>query len=163
MDKIIPRRRGRPPGSRAVPWDVLEGVWVQVLITRIKARTHTGKTPSVRKACQEIADNGGIISVIGGNQDALVAANAARKKSWQRFQFRSDGSGVSPDATGNIFVSHTISDAGTLQARYSEANRIAKSDRRVRLAWMNLARQMVGLTPKRPVRPSIGRPPHGRV
>jgi hypothetical protein len=37
-----------------------------------------------------------------------------------------------------------------LQARYSEANKIASSDRRVRLAWMNLARQMLGHPIKQP-------------
>jgi len=157
MDKIIPRRRGRPRGSRTVPRGVVEGVWVQVLITRINGRTRTGKTPSVPKACRQIADNGGIISAIGGNLNAVVAANATRKKRWQRFRLRSDGSGLSPDATGNVFVSHAISDAGTLQARYSEANRIARSDRRVRFAWMNLARQMLGLTLKRQVLPFMGR------
>jgi hypothetical protein len=155
MDKIGPRRRGRPPGSTTVPRDVFAGIWVQVLITRIKGRRRTGKTPSVRKACQEIADKGGIISAVGGNLDALVAANAARKKSWQRFQ--SDRSGLRPSAAGSIFVNHTISNAGSLQARYSQANKLVTSDRRVRLAWMNHARQILGLPPKIQVRTFIGR------
>ena len=163
MEKIIPRRRGRPPGSTTKPRDLPAGIWVQVLITRIKGRRRTGKTPSVRQACQEIADDGGIISAVGGNLDALVAANAERKKSWQRFQVNSDRPGLSPSAAGSVFVSHTISNAGTLHARYSQANKLVSSDRRVRFAWMNIARQMLGLPPKRQVPPFMGRSRAGLV
>src|SRR5689334_9029574 len=108
MDKIRPRRRGRPRGSATVPPDVLAEVWVQVLVTRIEGRKRTGRTPTVRKACQEIARRGGIISAVGGDLDALVAANASRKKRWQRFGFNSDGSGLSPNAEGRVFVNHAI-------------------------------------------------------
>jgi len=160
MGEIKPSRLGRPPGSTRVPHDVLAGVWVQVLITRIKARTRDGKTPSVRAACQEIADNVGIISVVGGNLDDLVKENAKRKKSWQRFQ--SDGSGFGPNAAGANFVNHTISNPGTLHARYSQAKKLA-ADRRVRFAWMNLARQMLGLPSKRQVQPFMGRSRAGLV
>jgi hypothetical protein len=162
MDMVKPPRRGRPPGSTKVPRDVLAEVWVQVLITRIKGRKRTGKTPSVRTACQQIADNGGIISAVGGDLDKLVAANDAREKTWQRFQLKSDGSGFSPTAAGPIFVNHTISDPGTLHARYSVAKELA-ADRRVRFAWMNLARQMLGLPPKRQVQRFMGRSHAGLV
>ena len=162
MDKANPRRRGRPPRSTTVPRDVLAGVWVQVLITRIKGRVRAGRTPSVRKACQEIVANGGIISAVGGNVHALVQANATRKKSWQRFQL-SDRSGATPSATGTIFASHTITNAGTLHARYSDANKLVTSDQRVRLAWMNLVRQILGLPTKHPyVRPLLGKNWGGR-
>ena len=162
MDKIK-RRRGRPPRSTTVPRDVLAGIWVQVLITRIKGRVRAGKTPSVRKACQEMADKGGIISAVGGNLDALVVANAAGKKRWQRFQLESEGSGFGPSAAGTIFVNHTISNAGTLHARYSQANKLVTSDRTVRFVWMNLARQMLGLPLKRQVQPFMGRSRPGLV
>jgi len=126
MDKIIPRRRGRPPRSTRVPRDVLAELWVKVLIIRIRGRARAGKTPSVRKACRKMADNGGIISVVGGNLDALVQANAEREKNWQRFQLKSDCSGLSPNATGPIFVSHTISDAGTLRAPVQRGKQISQ-------------------------------------
>jgi hypothetical protein len=157
MKSTNPRRRGRRPGTTRVPPDVFAGVWVQVLIARVKERTRTGKTPSVRRACQDIADKGGIISAIGGNLDALAAANANRKKSWQRFELKSDGTSYGPAAAGTIFANHTISNAGTLHARYSQANKLIISDRRVRLAWMNLVRQILGLPPKHQVRPFMGR------
>ena len=145
-----------------MPRDVLAGIWVQVLITRIRTRARTGKTPSVREACREIAANGGIISAVGGNQDALVAANTAGKKNrWQRFQVDASSGRFSPNAAGSIFVSHTISNAGTLHARYSEAIKLIADDPRVRLIWLNLARQMLGLAPKRWVSRFIGRRSHG--
>jgi hypothetical protein len=162
MVKIVQRRRGRPPGSTTVPRDLLAEIWVQVLITRIEARRRTGKTPSVRKACQEIADKGGIISAVGGRLDALVAANAAsKKKRRQRFRFNSEG-GVSPNATGSIFADHAISNADTLHVRYTWANEIATSPR-VRLVWMDLARQILGLPTKRRVQPLMRRMSRGPV
>jgi hypothetical protein len=137
--------------------DVRAEVWVQVFIARVAARTRTGKTPSVRRACQHIVENGGIISAIGGNLDALAAANASKKKSWQRFEFKSDGTGYGPAVAGTVFANHTISNADTLHARYSEANKLVTSDRRVRLAWTNLVRQRLGLPQKQQVRPFLGR------
>jgi hypothetical protein len=142
--EIISRRRGRPPGSIKVPPDLRAGIWITVRLYRIGKRIRTGKTSSVSQACRELAAQGGIISVVGGNLHALAEANGQRKKRWQRFQLESNGSSLSPSTAGPLFVSHTISNPGTLQARYSEANKLASSDRRVRLAWMNLGRQMLG-------------------
>jgi hypothetical protein len=162
MDEIVPRRRGRPRGSTTVPPDLLARIWVQVLMTRVELRKRTGKTPSVRKACREIADKGGIISAVGGSLNALVAASAESKKRRQRFRFSPEG-GVSPNATGSIFASHTISNADTLHVRYSWAKEIVAVDPKVRLVWMNLARQMLGLPTKRRVQRFMSRMSRGPV
>ena len=154
MERTNPRKRGRPPGSTTVPRDVLAWLWVQVFLTRVRGRIRTGRTPSIRKACQEIANEGGIISAIGGNIDALVSANAARKKSWQRFELTADG--PKRNAAGTIFANHAISNPDTLHARYSDAKKFVTAPR-VRLAWINLARQMLDLPLKRQVRPHLGR------
>lgn len=148
--KIGSRRRGRPKGSIRVPPDLYARIWIAVRLHRIRERIRTGKTPSVSQACRELAAQGGIISVIGGNLDALVQANAQLKKHRQRFQLDSTRLSLRPAAGGTIFASHTITNGGTLQARYSEANLVASSDRRVRLAWMNQARQMLGRPVKQP-------------
>ncbi len=148
--EIISRRRGRPQGSIKVPPDLRAGIWNTVRLHRIGERIRTGKTPSARQACRELAAKGGILSVVGGNLHALAQANAQRKKTWHRFQPDSNSSSLRPNAAGTIFVSHMISNPGTLQARYSEATKLARSDRRVRLAWMNLARQMIGRPIKKP-------------
>ena len=148
--EMISRRRGRPQGSIKVPPDLRAGIWIAIRLHRIGERIRTGKTPSVSQACRELAAQGGIISVVGGNMHALAQANDQRKKRWQRFQLESNGPGLSPNAAGPLFVSHTISNPGTLQARYSEANKMASSDRRVRLAWMSLVRQMLGRPIKKP-------------
>ncbi len=147
--ETVSRRRGRPQGSTKIPPDLRAGIWIAVWLHRIRERIRTGKTPSVSQACRELVAQGGITSVVGGNLDALEQANAQRKKRWQRFQLE-PGSSLHPNESGTTFVSHTITNAGTLEARYSEANKIASSDRRVRLAWMNLARQMLGRPIKRP-------------
>jgi hypothetical protein len=148
--EIFPPRRGRKRGSIRVPPDLYARIWNTVRLHRIGQRIRTGKTPTVGQACREIAAQGGIISVVGGNLHALAQANGQRKKRWQRFQLESNGSSLSPNAAGPLFVSHTISNPGTLQARYSEANKLASSDRRVQLAWMNLGRQMLGRPIKKP-------------
>jgi hypothetical protein len=142
-----PRRPGRPPGTTKVPPDVLPEVWIQIFLARARGRKFTGKSPSVRKACQAIAKGGGIISAVGGNQDALEAANAEREKSWPRFQLSPDGKRCTPNAAGSVFVNHTLTNANTLHAKYSQAKQIA-ADPKVRMFWMNLARQKLGRPPK---------------
>jgi hypothetical protein len=156
MEPTKPRRRGRPPGMTTKPPDLNSEIWIQVLIARVKGRQRTGKTPSVRKACEEIIENGGVISAIGGDREALVAENAARKKSLQRFKVSSDAATFGPAADGNIFATHTISHAGTLHARYSEVAKFASSPQ-VRWFWMNLARQRLGIPQKKRPRPHLGR------
>lgn len=151
-----PRGPGRPSGTTKVPHDVLAEVWIQVLIARVKERTRTGKTVSARRACKHIVDRGGIISAVGGDLNALAATNANGKKRWQRFEFKSEGTECRPAAAGTIFANHTITNAGTLHARYSQAKEFV-SDSKLRLFWMNLVRQRLGLPPKHQVRPFMGR------
>src|SRR5260370_27825045 len=115
--EIMSRRRGRPQGSIKVPPDLHAGIWNTVRLHRIGERIRTGKTPSVSQACRELAAQGGIISVVGGNMHALAQANDQRKKRWQRFQLESNGPGLSPNAAAPLFVSHTISNPSTLPAR----------------------------------------------
>jgi hypothetical protein len=155
--KILKRRRGRPRGSTVVPPDLRAEVWIAVQLHRIRARIGTGKTPTVRQACDELAAQGGIISAVGGNVEALAEENAQRQKRWLRFEINSTRSTLTPNTTGTIFVSHTITNPRTLQARYSEADKIARSDRRVRFVWMNICRQRLG----RPIKKAAG-PTHLR-
>jgi hypothetical protein len=54
------------------------------------------------------------------------------------------------DTGGTVFISHQIESAGALHARYSEAKKLAKADPLVRLAWVNLARQIPGRPVKKP-------------
>src|SRR5215475_1055194 len=150
MEPIVPRRRGRRPRSTIVPPDLPAEIWIKVRLVRLNERIRTGKTPSVSQACRKLATQGGIISVVGGDLHALAQADSQRTKRWQRFQSDASGSSLRPDIAGNVFVSHTISDPGTLHARYSEANKLARSDRRVLLAWTNLGRQLLGRPIKKP-------------
>lgn len=145
----IKRRRGRPPRSTVAPRDLRAGIWIAVWLHRVNERIRTGKTPSVRQACHTLADRGGIISAVGGNRAALEGENALRKKRWPRFGIDCTGSSLTPQASGPIFASHTITNPGTLQARYSEADELARSDPRVRLAWMNIGRQILGRPTKK--------------
>jgi hypothetical protein len=80
----------------------------------------------------------------------LANANQNRKKRWRRFRLDHSGPGLTSDAAGTVFISHHIESAASLHARYSEANKLAKADRLVRLAWMNLGRLMVGRPLKKP-------------
>ena len=142
--KISKRRRGRPPGSAVRHPDLLAEVWITIRLYRIRSRIRIGKTPSIRQACDELAVQGGIISAVGGNVEALAVANAQRNKRWPRFEIDSTRLDLIPSAAGAIFAGHSITNARTLLARYSEANQIARSDRRVRLTWMILCRQRLG-------------------
>jgi hypothetical protein len=146
--KVAKRRRGRPTGSTVKPPDFYADVWVTVRFFRIRTRSRTGQTPSARQACEEIIAEGGFISAVGGTIESLEAANGKRKKRRSRFKFGTENSAVMPTAAGPIFASHSVTNARTLQNQYNEANRIARSDRRTRLAWMNLCRQRFGYPAK---------------
>jgi hypothetical protein len=98
-----------------------------------------------------IMAQGGMISVVGGNVESLVAANDQKK----RARFEIDPTALNPSAKGSIFASHTITNARSLQNRYNEANQMAECDRRVRLAWMNLCRQRLGWPPRKAWSPGL--------
>ncbi len=148
MEQIAKRRRGRPAGSVSIPRDVESGIWIAVLLARVAIRQRTGKTPSVRQACCELAAQGGVVSAVGGNRDALVQANAQLKRKLHRLDVGSTGL-PRPNSEGSNFASHVISDAGSLAAAYSKADIKVRTEKGLRLAWMNVARQMRGLAPKR--------------
>jgi hypothetical protein len=144
MDAPISRRRGRPARTRTVPSDLGGEIWGRVWIFRIKERIRTGKTPSAARACRALVSCNGIQSVVGGNPELLALANRRRNSRWRRFQGDSSGAKLIPHVAGFLFSSHWIESATSLHARYSEANKLAKADPLVRLAWMNQARQMMG-------------------
>ncbi len=150
MVESTPRRRGRPVQSKTVSSDLGADIWARVLNYRIKQRILTGRTPSAAKACAALMAGWGIQSAVGGSTNALARANLIRKKRWRRYRLSPIGPGLIFDAGGPVFISHRIESAGTLHARYCEANKLAKADPLVRLAWMNLARQMVGRPVKKP-------------
>jgi hypothetical protein len=147
--EVVKRRRGRPPGSKAKHPDTPAEVWITVQRFRICARIQTGRTPSLTHACKGIIAEGGIVFAVGGDVEALAAANAQLKKRRQRFEINPDGSAVAPSASGSIFAKHSITNARTLQNRYNEANRIAKFDYRTRFMWMNLCRERLGRPPRK--------------
>jgi hypothetical protein len=150
MSDSTKRSRGRPKLSKTTPSDLGAEIWVRVQIHRIKERIRTGKTPSVARTCRALAARGGIKSFVGGNPESLARENQTRKVRWRRFQTGSSGLTLVPDAAGFLFSSHWIERATSLQARYSEANKLAEADPLVRLSWMNLGRQMLGRPLKTP-------------
>jgi hypothetical protein len=148
--EVVKRRRGRPPGSKTKHPDTLAEVWIRVQRFRIITRIQTGRSPSLRQACEAIVAGGGIVFPVGGNIEALAAANAQRNKRQQRFEISPDGSAMEPSANGPIFSKHSITNPRTLQNRYNEAKQIAESDPRVRFAWMDQCRQRLGRPPRKP-------------
>jgi hypothetical protein len=148
--KTTTGKRGRPRGSRARHPDFLSEVWITVRLHRIRFRISAGKTPSIKEVCDEIAGRGGAISAVGGNIARLAEENLKRGKRWLRFEVDSTGTALTPSSAGPIFSDHSITNPSSLRVRYSEANRITKSDRLVYLFWRNLCRQRLGFPTKRP-------------
>jgi hypothetical protein len=151
MNDSVRRAPGRPKLSKTTPSDLSAEIWCRVQIYLIKERIRTGKTPSAARACQALVSCIGILSVVGGDPELLALANRRRKPRWRRFEGDSSGPKLIPHVTGFLFTSHWIESATSLHARYSEANKLAKSDPLVRLAWMNQARQMLGRPLKQPL------------
>ena len=163
MDPPTTRRRGRPPRSTTAPSDLGASIWIRVQIYRIEERIRTGKTPSVARTCRGIMARGGIQSVVGGNLEALAKANLTRKVRWLQFSVRFGWLRVECGCFRVPFFSHRIESATSLHARYSEANKLANADPFVRLAWMNMARKLLGRAVKMPRWATPWKPPSWRV
>jgi hypothetical protein len=148
--KTTKGKRGRPRESTARHPDFDSEVWITVRLHRIRFRISTGKTPSIKEVCDKIAGRGGAISAVGGNIARLAEENLIRDKRWLRFEVDSTGTALTPSSAGSIFSDHSITNPRSLRVRYSEANRITKSDRLAYLFWRNLCRQRLGFPPKRP-------------
>jgi hypothetical protein len=154
MSDSTKRGRGRPKLSKTTPFDLGAEIWVRVGICRIRTRILTGRTATVAKTCEALMAGAGIRSAIGGDINALAAANHTGKNHWRRFRFDEKGPTLIADMVGSIFITHKIESSTALHARYSEANKLATNPL-VRLNWMNLGRQMLG----RPLRtPRWGNP-----
>ncbi|MBR0797630.1 hypothetical protein JQ615_19785 [Bradyrhizobium jicamae] len=118
----------------------------------------TGRTPSIKQVCEKIIAQGGMISAVGGNIEDLTKANAdpntdrrgKQGKRRTRFEIDPERSEVIPSADGSIFADHTITNAGTLRARYYEAVEIAKADRRAWWFWRTCCRQLLDFPTKQP-------------
>jgi hypothetical protein len=136
--------------SKTTPVDLGAEIWIRVQCFRIRERMLTGRTPSVAKACAALMAGVGIQSGVGGNPEALGLANQTRKKRWRRSRWDQDTQKLVSDPKGWIFISHHIESGGSLQARFSEANKLVKSNRLVRLVWMNQARQRFNRPVKKP-------------
>ncbi|WP_375780253.1 hypothetical protein ACE103_16295 [Bradyrhizobium sp. ma5] len=128
--------------------DFYAQVWVAVRLLRIRIFAETRKTPSISRVCDELSALGGIHSIVGGNIEAVAAASAKGTKQWLRFRIGSTRSSLTPSAKGTIFSRHSVTNAETLRTCYGDADEMAKRDRRLRLVWMNLCRQHLGLPPK---------------
>jgi len=143
-------KRGRPCGSSARHPDFYSEVWITVRLYQIRFRISTGKTPSIKEVCDELAGRGGVISAVGGDVAKLAEENLKRGKHRLRFEVDSTGRALTPSSAGPIFSDHSITNPSTLRARYNEANRITKSDRLAWLFWRDLCRQRLGFPTKRP-------------
>jgi hypothetical protein len=142
-------KRGRPRGSAKHP-DFYSEVWITVRLYQIRSRISTGKTPSIKEVCDELAARGGVISAVGGDVAKLAEENSKRGKQWPRCEVDSTGRALTPSSAGPIFSDHSITHPSTLRGRYNEANRITKSDRLAWLFWRDLCRQRLGFPAKRP-------------
>lgn len=154
-----PRRPGRPRGSRWLPADFRQDVWLEVEAVREQIRLRTGRRPSIIGACDVIARRGGLIWIVGGNIAAVTAAMASARKApfsrWRRFKLRNGNARhIVTDKAGRIIVCHLLQNARSIRTRYVEANRIVGESPAVRQAWTNMLCDRLGRS---------GQPPsHGR-
>jgi len=144
------RGRGRPKGSAKVPRDCLQDIWVGVELVRTERRRRVGRPPSVTRACQVIAERGGMWWIVGGDIGAIASAVANNShppySDWRRFTPMGSGRRIDlrNDDSGRVVVCHKIQDAKTLRNRYVEANRLARHNSAVLAAWTGMVRDALG-------------------
>lgn len=150
MTEMSERGPGRPPGSMTIPSDRPRDIWVCVQIWRGKERLRTGKTPSAAQASDAIVLAGGLHWFIGGRWDAL--ARNTNGKRWLPCGQRDEEAHelIEDDAGHPLFTINRIQNAGSLLARFVEADKIVRASPFVRLAWMNHGRAMLGRPLKTP-------------
>src|SRR5215471_5597694 len=115
-----PRRPGRPRGSRWLPADFRQDVWLEVEAVREQIRLRTGRRPSIIGACDVIARRGGLIWIVGGNIAAVTAAMASARKApfsrWRRFKLRNGNARhIVTDKAGRIIVCHLLQNARSIR------------------------------------------------
>jgi hypothetical protein len=146
------RGPGRRSGSKTTPSDRPRDIWLWVQIWRLVERLRTGKTPSASQACEAIVRAGGLHWYIGGRWDALAQANHKGKR-WLQLGSTTTGNQTSTENDDGhpLFTINRIQNAGSLLARFSEADKLVQASPFVRLAWMNHGRAMKGRPPKTPL------------
>lgn len=137
------RRRGRPKNTTTVHSDRLQHVWVAVEVAR---RRKGGSLLSVSKACHLVALEGGLVSLVGGNVDAIRASlhrenQLGPKQNLPRFMRlarRGREVRLLNDPQGPLIVAHLTNHVDTIRARYYEANLIVENELGVRDWWMKV-------------------------
>lgn len=135
IDPEVPRRRGRPVDrSNKGKLRRLE-VWLHVqTILGLYAKTY-GRKISIAAIVRWIENEGGIVSAIGGNVDAIVRAMAEERghrplHATRRNRKRKTDRNVAivDDRKGSIFVKDVMRHKDSLRVRYYEAENLLKND-----------------------------------
>lgn len=162
------KRPGRPEGTTKVKFEHLQDIWLQVEVLREQNNLKTGRRHSVSRACEILAERGGLIWIVGGNIESIAQEMAKNKKppisDWRRVDLTKKGKSfrLRTSKNGRVIVSHKTQHARSINARYSQASKIFKSNEHVREAWTNYLCDMLG-RPRPPQerilwRPSFRRP-----
>lgn len=159
MPPLGKQRRGRPKGTTKVTFDHLQDIWLQVEVLREQINLKTRRRHSVSRACEIVAERGGLIWIVGGDIEAIAQELVENKKppvsDWRRVSLTRKGKGfrLRTSKTGRVIVSHKMQHSRSIRARYTQANKVFKKNPHVREAWSNYLCDMLG-------RP---RPPQDRI
>jgi YD repeat-containing protein len=148
-----PRRdgkRGRPKGTVRTPPEHRFEIWRQVEFVRESRRLETDRRPSVSEACELIASRGGLAWAVGGDVDAITRAMERSEPAfsrWRQFRLMRERAATRLVLArdGRVIVSYLSQHGRTLRTRYTEADRLVRTDSRIRAAWTNMVYDMLGL------------------
>jgi hypothetical protein len=61
--------RGRP---KALTFEFCQDLWVRIEFLRIRYASPGGRPASVRRVAITLAENGGVVEIVGGNREILA-------------------------------------------------------------------------------------------
>ena len=164
MLQLGKKRPGRPKGTTKVTFEHLQDIWLKVEVLREQINLKTGRRHTVSRACEIVAERGGIIWIVGGDIEAIAQELAENKKppvsDWRRVNLTRKGKGfrLRTSKTGRVIVSHKTQHSRSIRTRYTQANKIFENNPQVRDAWINYLCDMLGRPRPPRNRVNLGRP-----
>jgi hypothetical protein len=131
--------RGRPAKTQS--FEFCQDLWVRIEYLRFHLAKPNGRLASVRRVAMELAKNGGVAEIIGGDKEFL-AREVADFLPDTRLAYASVES-VKGRIAVPIFASYVTSDWKRIRNLYYEADKWT-ADPAIEFAWRNMVRDLCG-------------------
>jgi hypothetical protein len=130
--------RGRPPKTQS--FEFCQDLWVRIEYLRFHLAKPNGRLASVRHVAMELAKNGGVAEIIGGDNEFLAREVAFLPNTrLAHATVESERGGIAVP----LFATYVTSDCKRIRNLYYEADKWT-ADPEIEFAWRNMVRDLCG-------------------